>query len=303
MHFSHSLKTPITIQNMFKQKVHLTMKNHGGSVEHYYHFMLGFLVPLVLWKNTCNDLKSKKIYVRSCGVMDEHINAMGLSELKIIKNKYRHERIRTKPGFNRQLCYIECAGYDDPSLYDSADFSAASSDMFKMLSSDIAKYADEISVKKEPGKPCIVMIDREPPDPFYLSDRCEIRGAGNTKRSINNFEELFALAKAKYQNVLSVTLQGKPLAFQMALFHHADVIIAQHGASLVNLIWCRPNTKVLEIIPSGHREIAENIGYFSRLADCMHLTYARMGQRGEHSDVFPNSFMAYLQRVVDGRPT
>jgi len=49
--------------------VHLSFLNHDGSVEHYYHFLLGFFIPLIL---ACEQLtrtgKARNIYVRSCGI-------------------------------------------------------------------------------------------------------------------------------------------------------------------------------------------------------------------------------------------
>ena len=36
---------------------------------------------------------------------------------------------------------------------------------------------------------------------------------------------------------------------QITLFNNAKIIIAQHGAGLFNLIYCKPNTKIIEIFP------------------------------------------------------
>ena len=39
---------------------------------------------------------------------------------------------------------------------------------------------------------------------------------------------------------------------QIHLFQNAKIIIGAHGAAFANLIFCKPNTKVLDIIPENH---------------------------------------------------
>ena len=42
-------------------------------------------------------------------------------------------------------------------------------------------------------------------------------------------------------------LGGMSIIEQVALFNQAKIIVAAHGSSLVNLIFCNPGTKVIEI--------------------------------------------------------
>ncbi|ABI57710.1 glycosyltransferase family 61 protein [Alkalilimnicola ehrlichii MLHE-1] len=46
---------------------------------------------------------------------------------------------------------------------------------------------------------------------------------------------------------------GLSVPRQQALFADAEVIVAPHGAALTNLVWCRPGTRVVELVPEGHR--------------------------------------------------
>ena len=39
---------------------------------------------------------------------------------------------------------------------------------------------------------------------------------------------------------------------QIYLFQNAKVIIGAHGAAFANLIFCKPNAKVFDIIPENH---------------------------------------------------
>ena len=42
------------------------------------------------------------------------------------------------------------------------------------------------------------------------------------------------------------------VAGQRALFSQAEIVVAPHGAGLVNMAWARPGTKLVEFMPRGH---------------------------------------------------
>lgn len=53
---------------------------------------------------------------------------------------------------------------------------------------------------------------------------------------------------------------------QIYLFQNAKMIIGAHGAAFANLIFCKPNTKVLDIIPENHPNTVDaTIGKFKNL--------------------------------------
>jgi hypothetical protein len=62
-----------------------------------------------------------------------------------------------------------------------------------------------------------------------------------------------------------------PFAVQAELFASADTIVSAHGSALVNLMFCRPHTKVLEFFPANYRGIA-----FARLSKTMELDYRHL---------------------------
>ena len=67
--------------------VHLSM-NHIGSVQHYYHFMMGFVVPLIhIWPEVVAKAAGRPIYVRSCAVMDPILNTLRLEGLCILRRR------------------------------------------------------------------------------------------------------------------------------------------------------------------------------------------------------------------------
>lgn len=66
----------------------------------------------------------------------------------------------------------------------------------------------------------------------------------------------------------SLTLSSMPVAEQSELFHSADVIVAPHGAGLANIVFCKPETKIVEIFAPKHI----NPCYWF-LSNCMSLDY------------------------------
>ncbi|HTD37652.1 MAG TPA: glycosyltransferase 61 family protein [Candidatus Limnocylindrales bacterium] len=56
---------------------------------------------------------------------------------------------------------------------------------------------------------------------------------------------------------------------QMKTFASAAVVVAAHGAALANLVFCRPGTRVLELIPTDHV-----FPYFFAIAEAADLEYA-----------------------------
>ncbi len=83
-----------------------------------------------------------------------------------------------------------------------------------------------------------------------------------TSRRIVNEDEIFALFEARGFTKISMT--GLTFMQQVALFHHAKIIVAGHGSALTNLIFCEPGTKVVEIFQnqfdSGFWQLSDQRG-------------------------------------------
>ncbi|CDM93806.1 hypothetical protein ARTHRO_11479 [Limnospira indica PCC 8005] len=65
-----------------------------------------------------------------------------------------------------------------------------------------------------------------------------------------------------------LTLEGMSVIEQAAYFTKAEMVISPHGASLTNLVFCLPGTKVIEIFAPG-----SIIDYYWKLSSICHLDY------------------------------
>ena len=69
-----------------------------------------------------------------------------------------------------------------------------------------------------------------------------LRPGAKTRKLVNSAELLLALKGWE-----TVALENMSIKEQFKTFAEATHILAAHGAGLVNLLWCRPDTKVIEI--------------------------------------------------------
>ena len=84
-------------------------------------------------------------------------------------------------------------------------------------------------------------LPREPERPLRVIISRRRRG----KRILVN--ELDVLRKLSPLGFRRYDLESMSVAQQAALFYRAECVIGPHGAGLVNLVFCRPGTKVIEI--------------------------------------------------------
>jgi len=262
--------------------IHLTIKNHSGSVEHYYHFLLGFLVPLVIEMENYQENKIflSSVFIRSCGPMDQHLLSLGYQNLKLI-NKNLHETAISNKGVlaNDPLNYQVVLGQDSGLDYDKNVLGRATKIIKKRL--DTFHSHKNEKLKNSIDEPRVILIKRSL-DHYYNSVNSEIKSSGIQRRSIANIEELEAALRLKFSNFNLLILEGTSLAYQLAEFRAADIVIAQHGAALANLIFARPGTKVIEIFPKGGKESEE---CFRSLAKCLKLSHYSFEQDSKHAAI------------------
>ncbi len=66
---------------------------------------------------------------------------------------------------------------------------------------------------------------------------------------------------------------------QIYLFKNASIILGAHGAALTNIIFCKPGTKVIEIIPADHPNKK-----CERISKILRLRYFRIKTKPDNSD-------------------
>jgi hypothetical protein len=109
-------------------------------------------------------------------------------------------------------------------------------------------------------------------------------------RSSTKLDKLLISLTAEYKYELidpsSITFEE-----QVAVFQQASSIIALHGGSLTNLIFCQEQTKVLEIFNHAYRNFD-----FQRISEEQNLTYVPLDTE---ESIFENELSKYLKSIHD----
>jgi hypothetical protein len=269
-------------------RIVIQSQNKAGSIQHYFHFLLGYLVPFIEYYVSIDRDRDSQVVLQSVGLLDEHTRSLSLSGVVIADQRAYRESVEgtsseTRAPHTQEIVRLD--GYDAPGYYRKEAFATASFAMIGMwkqlwaesLSWAASKYANNTSR--------ILFIRRLPPAPFYLTRQCEARGAGTSRRSIANHEVLLGAIRSEFGGCCDASLEEMPLIQQAALFATADIIIAQHGAALANCIWGRSNTCVIEIIPENFDNGKRFRDYFSPLCKELGLRHLSVNQEHSHSVV------------------
>jgi hypothetical protein len=272
--------------------LHLTLRNIGGSVEHYHHFLLGFLVPLIAhWPEL--SAGGAPVLVRGCGILDPILHALRLPGLTILPPAEHAAALAKSPR------HTSLNGLDFPHAYDAATFHRVRAVMFAQYAPEIAAAREALAPLFPPEFPRTAIIRRLPPDPFYASAESEAKTSGAQRRSIANFDTLCAALRADGISLQVITLEGKTLFYQIALFSMLDLVIAQHGAALSNLLWSRPGTRMIEIVPRELTTLLAQHDFMAALGMCLGVRCERVWQDLAHGPVDVSRVLA-LARQFQG---
>jgi hypothetical protein len=204
--------------------------------------------------------------------MDSLVRQLGAESIRIL-DKAEHRNLGHSwarlckllsgvPFGSGSTRYMGLRGHDRPARYDFAVFDSVRSTLREIFQNEIRVFEELIGGRTSSQGPRILLLQRGEPDPFYLSEQSDAKLGGSIRRSIRNHAALLEGIVQCYGSASNVILEGLSLAEQIALFSSADVIIAQHGAALSNLIWSRPGTAVVEIVPKTLSPGILNVGFF-----------------------------------------
>ncbi len=189
-------------------------KNKRGNTKHYYHFVVDAWVPLALFLQRFPGAKCL-------------LPKTELGNFSQIVDKWLPQ-----PSEHRWAIRIAIRGLNPKFVKTTAEQWKTARDW----------TFERLNLSLEPRKFCklILLIDR--------TDEGEDRGA--ERRSISNMDQLEALLKSALQDGLElrrVDLARLPWREQVMLFRDAQLVIGQHGAGLVNMLWMQNDAPVVEI--------------------------------------------------------
>jgi len=98
------------------------------------------------------------------------------------------------------------------------------------------------------------------------SDSIYLTRHAQRKRTLLNESEIIDYLKQKKFDIIDCN--SLSIVEQLILFRKANIVIAPHGAALTNITFCRPGTKILELMDFNYR-----VPCFFTIAKHRHLIY------------------------------
>jgi len=119
------------------------------------------------------------------------------------------------------------------------------------------------------------------PKKIYIDRSDSTSNLSKLRALVNENEIKKIMNKNGFENV---RLSDLHFADQVQLFYQADYIVGLHGAAFANLVFCRPNTKVLEFQSTTAGQVIENIAKANNLIyssiRCEPIDYDFLNQLG-----------------------
>jgi capsular polysaccharide biosynthesis protein len=84
----------------------------------------------------------------------------------------------------------------------------------------------------------------------------------------------------KKKKIKTYQLEKISFSEQINLLNNSRIVIGAHGAALANIIFCKPNTRIVEIIPSNHPNRQTE-----RISKILNLKYFRIKTKPTKFDV------------------
>jgi hypothetical protein len=213
----------------------LSVLTGGGGNANYFHWLFDVLPRIFLFKKLFNLKQVDKILVPNLKYKFQYqtLSLLNLKKNQIINNK-----------FNKHIYAKEVYATSHPAE-NSEEISPL---LINFLRKSFLKNIDYIKKKK---------IKK-----IYI-DRSDSKSKIKDYRSIINEEEIFQYLKKR--GFVKVKLAKLDFIRQVYLFYNANYIFGLHGAGLSNLIFCKKNTKILEVKPYGATIIYKNLAKKCRL--------------------------------------
>jgi len=115
-------------------------------------------------------------------------------------------------------------------------------------------------------------------DTIYIS-----RERASKRKIINSLDFETTL---KQHGVHTLYLEDLGAIEQMAYFYHASLIISPHGAGLTNILFCKENTKVIELRTPRMRSLE----HFSHICDTFSLIHMPFEDTYDYTDSTESNF-------------
>jgi hypothetical protein len=241
----------------------LVPRNWGGSVQTFYHFLLGYFLPVTLWLERGG---MSSIVLRDCGPMNAWFDLLPPdAEVEIVQPGVALAAVTGK-----WMRYRAIRGLDDPAHFDASRLRAARAAVLARIGG-----ADRLTPHR------VLVVDRGSSDAFHSGPGSETEMSGRQRRSTPNLAAVVASLSFTCPVDVVDTATLAPVE-QIRAVRDARVLVGQHGAGLAHMLWLEQGASVVEIQPPLPDEARD---LFARLAATLGHDYVRIQQESVHAPV------------------
>lgn len=209
----------------FQKKISGTVLSlvQGASGENYFHWLFDILPKIKITSNNYKIININYFYLPNIGPTQ----MQSLKLLKIPANKILNSKF-TRHLKAEKLIFTDHPWYKNGKVHDHSG--SIPKWIIIWLRKKFLKFKKKFNCNKN------IFIDRTE----SKFNHCQI---------INNDELSNFLKRNKFQ---SYKIGQLSFTKQIFLFNNADCIIGAHGAAFSNLVFCKPNTRIIELKPYNH---------------------------------------------------
>ncbi len=262
-----------------KPRVLLVPDQWSGSVQEYYHFILGYLAPIALW---IHRHPGKPVAVRDCGPMNPWLELLPAGTDFTIMSP--GDMLHMYAGRHHRSAVL--TGNDDPQKFNSghlALFRALMFDWNKILPVDTPEL--------------MTVIDRRTSGEFNSTAAAEVPASGAAVRSTPNMSKILQPDAFAIETRV-IDAAHVPPGEQLEIFANTRVLVGQHGAGLANMVWMPPGGHVIEILPPVPDYVAP---IFGNLAKACGHTHRMVRQDSDHAPISAPDLLDAVSEAVGAR--
>ena len=286
--------------------IYYKLSSLHGSITHYFHFLYGVFIPLVLeyqkyskqYENVVFiigddvgpmlrilmqlpiDIKLK-IFMPNYNDLD--VEVMYLAPMDIHPTRNKNDIIRVNKMWAMQITY---------DIYKEINLCMQNWIKNNVMVVNNKEIYDIVIIERKTNKSysTIQIADNKWKDIMLTS--------GSERRSIINHNEVVSEVKKIFKNksIINISLEYLSLFDQYLLFSNAKLVIAQHGAALGHIIFMNNSSHVIEIVSKIKLRTGED--WFRPISDVCKIKHHQFITDLEHTEIDISEFRNFIKKNI-----
>ena len=290
----HPADQPVHLE--FSDLVYPWADRRLGSREHYFHFVLGCLMPALHIARSSDP--EQDFCLPSCGPVLDPVTRQACALLELSNLHIAEEA--PPPGALRMglprwdTWFLENEEYDARFKQSIAPSPVCPLDTLRSAFLRALGRNPESNVDPFRTEVSWTLLERSPQPDFYAEDGpAEKPGYGASRRAIANTTELRTGLQAAGAAVTAFEPGRQSLESQILHFHDADGIVGIRGAEFVNILWMRPGSRALMIMPPGRPNHASR-----NLASLRRVRFATLDVDTQFPRIAPSDLLPLMRQLA-----